>query len=61
MLKGIDGRDAMDLWERYFLFHDKSALHKQLVYNKDDIINLFTLRKKTGKIINRHSLFNNFI
>ncbi len=38
--KGIDGMEAMRLWERYRLYGDESALQTLLQYNRDDIVNL---------------------
>jgi len=41
--KGIDGMEAMRLWERYRLYGDGEALQVLLAYNRDDVMNLFTL------------------
>jgi len=38
--KGIDGMEAMRLWERYRLYGDEPALQTLLQYNRDDIVNL---------------------
>ena len=38
--KGIDGMEAMRLWERFRLYGDESALQTLLQYNRDDIVNL---------------------
>ena len=38
--KGIDGMEAMRLWERYRIYGDEVALQTLLQYNQDDIINL---------------------
>ncbi len=41
--KGIDGMEAMRLWERYRLYGDEDALQTLLRYNCDDIVNLYHL------------------
>ena len=38
--KGIDGMEAMRLWERYRLYGDEISLQTLLRYNCDDIVNL---------------------
>ena len=38
--KGIDGMEAMRLWERYRIYGDEVALQTLLQYNQDDIVNL---------------------
>lgn len=44
--KGIDGWEAMRLWERYRKNHDLKSLRTLLDYNRDDVINLPILEKK---------------
>ncbi len=41
--KGIDGIEAMRLWERYRFYKDEEALQLLLHYNREDVINLFHL------------------
>jgi len=41
--KGIDGMEAMRLWERFRLYGDGEALQALLAYNQDDVKNLFRL------------------
>jgi len=41
--KGIDGLEAMRLWERFRLYGDAEALQVLLAYNRDDVKNLFHL------------------
>ena len=48
--KGMDGYDAVILWQRYQHFGDKQALKKLLHYNKEDVINLKVLRDKLNDI-----------
>lgn len=48
-LSGMDGYQAMQLWERYFWFKDKEALQKLLKYNEEDIVNLTFLREKLAR------------
>jgi hypothetical protein len=43
---GIDGWEAMRLWERYKKNHDLQALKTLLDYNRDDVINLPILEEK---------------
>jgi uncharacterized protein YprB with RNaseH-like and TPR domain len=44
--QGIDGWEAMRLWENYKKKNDQKALTILLHYNRDDVINLATLEKK---------------
>lgn len=41
--KGVDGIEAMRLWERYRLYKDQEALRLLLTYNREDVVNLFYL------------------
>jgi len=45
-LRGIGGAEAVMLWWRYQMDHDKKALDLLLQYNKEDVVNLMTLRSK---------------
>ena len=45
-LRGIGGAEAVILWWRYQFHRDKKALDLLLEYNKEDVINLITLKKK---------------
>ena len=44
--QGIDGWEAMRLWERYRQYNDCQALKALLDYNRDDVINLPILEEK---------------
>ncbi|MEM2982929.1 MAG: ribonuclease H-like domain-containing protein [Candidatus Bathyarchaeia archaeon] len=44
-LKGLDGYDAMRLWEEYTMMGDRMALHILLKYNREDVVNLFSLEE----------------
>jgi len=44
--EGIDGNDAMALWEDYVKNNNKQSLKILLEYNKEDVQNLIILRKK---------------
>ncbi len=44
--KGIDGREAMRLWERYCFSLDEEALSALLDYNRDDVQNLVHLEAR---------------
>ena len=44
-LKHVDGREAVRLWMRYEKYHDYEALHKLFEYNKEDVLNLKTLKE----------------
>jgi len=44
--KGIDGWEAMRLWENYRKYKDHQALTTLLNYNRDDVMNLVTLERK---------------
>jgi len=50
---GMDGEDAMRLWEDYCLWKDEEALARLLKYNGEDVVNLKTLREK---LENRNAL-----
>jgi uncharacterized protein YprB with RNaseH-like and TPR domain len=43
--KGVDGLEAMRLWER-FRYGDESALQLLLEYNREDTVNLFHLEAR---------------
>lgn len=45
-LQGIAGAKAAILWWRYENHHDRKALNLLLEYNKEDVVNLITLRRK---------------
>jgi hypothetical protein len=47
-LKDVDGYQAVILWWRYRNYGDKKALTKLLEYNREDVINLRTLRQLLG-------------
>lgn len=43
--RGIDGLDAVRLWNRYQEYHDHEALRLLLDYNKEDVLNLRRLKE----------------
>lgn len=45
-LTEMDGEEAMRLWYRYERDGDRHALRRLLEYNREDVMNLTTLRKK---------------
>lgn len=45
-LKGIDGWDAVLLWQRYQYYGDQKALAALLKYNEEDVLNLKVLRER---------------
>jgi uncharacterized protein YprB with RNaseH-like and TPR domain len=45
-LKEVDGLEAVRLWWKYVNDYDEVALAKLLEYNKEDVINLKTLRER---------------
>ena len=45
-LKGINGWDAVLLWQRYQDYGDQKALATLLKYNEEDIMNLKVLRER---------------
>jgi hypothetical protein len=47
--EGITGLDAVRLWWRYQDSYDEDALNLLLQYNKEDVINLKTLREKLSE------------
>lgn len=44
--RGIDGWEAMRLWDRYKHANDLQALNILLAYNRDDVLNLPLLEKR---------------
>lgn len=46
--QGLDGRDALRLWERYEHQGDQLALCTLLTYNYEDVINLALLDERLG-------------
>ena len=48
-LKEINGLEAIKLWWRYINNYDEKALELLLEYNKEDVVNLKTLRDKLMK------------
>jgi len=44
-LKGVDGAEAVRLWWKYQNDHDRHALNTLLEYNREDVLNLKTLRQ----------------
>ena len=49
-LQGINGYDAVLLWQRYVNYQDKQALETLLHYNREDVVNLKALREKLEEI-----------
>ena len=45
-LKDITGYEAVSLWWRYINDYDEDALNTLLEYNKEDVINLKTLKER---------------
>jgi uncharacterized protein YprB with RNaseH-like and TPR domain len=46
---GLDGADAMRLWEEW-RSGDRKALRKLLLYNEDDVVNLYLLEKELMRL-----------
>jgi len=44
--KGIEGFEAMYLWDRYKRWQDEEALKTLLLYNKEDVLNLPILESR---------------
>ena len=49
-VRGIGGAEAVILWWRYQIDHDRKALDLLLEYNREDVVNLMTLRGKLERI-----------
>ena len=45
-LKGVDGREAVNLWWQYKNNGDRLALKQLLHYNQEDVVNLKALRER---------------
>jgi uncharacterized protein len=52
-LRDIGGAEAVVLWWRYQTYHDRKALDLLLEYNKEDTVNLLTLRRKLERLSER--------
>ena len=48
--KGIDGVEAMRLWERFRRYRDEEALQSLLEYNREDVVNLYHLEAYLERI-----------
>ena len=48
--KGINGLDAMRLWESFRLYRNEEALRILLGYNREDVVNLFHLEAILNRI-----------
>lgn len=46
---GLDGADAMKLWEEWRR-GDRRSLKKLLLYNEDDVVNLYLLEKELHRL-----------
>lgn len=44
-LPGMNGWDAVRLWQQYWYDDDRAALQTLLTYNRDDIMNLIRVRR----------------
>jgi uncharacterized protein len=49
-LQGINGLDAVMLWQKYRECNDRKALDTLLEYNREDVLNLHKLRQKLWEI-----------
>jgi uncharacterized protein YprB with RNaseH-like and TPR domain len=48
--EGVCGYDAIILWDKYENYDDMDALSLLLKYNRDDVVNLKTLREKLEQL-----------
>lgn len=48
--EGMNGLDAIWLWQQYKRSHNQAALNQLLRYNRDDIVNLKDLREALARI-----------
>lgn len=46
---GMDGRDAVWLWEQYWIENDRRALKLLLAYNREDVLNLVRVHRALKK------------
>lgn len=49
-LAGMNGRDAVHLWQKYINENDSQSLKLLLAYNREDVRNLRTLRRRLAQI-----------
>ena len=54
--KGIDGLEAMRLWQRFLYDRDERALEALLQYNREDVVNLSRLEARLAKMIAPHKI-----
>lgn len=52
-LPGMTGRDAVYLWRKYITENDSQSLKLLLAYNREDVRNLKTLRRRLAEILPR--------
>jgi len=45
-LTDVNGYEAVKLWWRYVNYYDRTALNTLLAYNREDVVNLKTLRDR---------------
>ena len=50
LTRGIDGIEAMRLWERFRRYGDEEALQSLLEYNREDVVNLYHLEACLDRI-----------
>jgi uncharacterized protein YprB with RNaseH-like and TPR domain len=48
--RGIDGMEAMRLWEQYRRFADDQSLRILLEYNREDTVNLYHLERRLSQM-----------
>ena len=64
--EGIDGLDAMLLWEKYLLTNDQKHLDDLINYNREDVLNMVEIDKKisnmnwleAANVVNQYKLQN---
>lgn len=49
-LQGVDGYEAVLLWQRYKEYNDLNALETLLKYNEEDVVNLKALREYLNRL-----------
>ncbi len=55
-LEGLNGYDAILLWQRYQRNRDDSALEKLIAYNREDVVNLEKLAEIAFEKLKDHTL-----
>ncbi len=57
---GLNGYDAVKLWQKWVEYKDKKALRKLIIYNKEDVVNLKKVMNYVIKKLSKKEKEGNF-